>query len=642
MEKHPLHLKNPELQTSPEVQRAVLREEQKTGEKVPNDPAERLEAYLKRLEHLILDPKNGQEKKKMGDVEHTERPRALSLLREMVLNEYIRPNKEQMAQGAVRVEQRAARQMGIQADYNDETLEQRGEIAVGDLESSLDQWINYLSDPNEPYPVWFRYYAFRNILNIGEYDKDKQEFPKRSKGTFKLFPDVDRGALAYVEEVMTAAQDDVVLARVREAQNEFGTPQADMWTPQKAQAFVKMSFAKQYAEGIKSQGEITPKLRAETRGEWVHYHQNDDPEELWKSLQNKGTAWCTRGYPTAETQLKGGDFYVYYTLDATDKPTIPRIAIRMEGQDKIAEDPRGVFDSQQNLEPNMVDILDEKLKEFGPEAEMYAKKSEDMRMLTALEKKRENDDPFTKDDLVFLYEINSSIEGFGYQKDPRIDELRKDRNTEEDKLIIFECTKDQIAHVPSEINENTKAYVGQLEPGIFQKLLENLEHVYTSFPEKKIRRENVEIGGKSAEQLISEMEAAGINISDYAKSMLNNREFVPGKNPEEATLIRLTVADLGFKSSATTDQIYERAQILGLELCPADTGPNYRLKYQNQPLNEWIYMGMKQITDSDGYPDVFELERDVDGLWLRDDGARPDRGWNPDRRFVFRLRKSES
>lgn len=149
------------------------------------------------------------------------------------------------------------------------------------------------------------------------------------------------------------------------------------------------------------------------------------------------------------------------------------------------------------------------------------------------------------------------------------------------KLIqIFdrlEFNPDQIARTPDEITESTKAYVGQLEPGIFQRLPENLEHVYTSFPDKKIRRENVEIGGKSAEQLISEMEAAGINISDYAKSMLKNREFVPGKNPEEATLIRLTVADLGFKSNATIDQIYERAQILGLELCPADTGPNYRL-----------------------------------------------------------------
>ncbi|MDP2703696.1 MAG: hypothetical protein Q8P01_00460, partial [bacterium] len=80
----------------------------------------------------------------------------------------------------------------------------------------------------------------------------------------------------------------------------------------------------------------------------------------------------------------------------------------------------------------------------------------------------------------------------------------------------------------------------------------------------------------------------------------------------------------------------------GLELCPADTGPNYRLKYQNQPLNEWIYMGMKQITGSDGCPDVFRLVRRDGGLWLNDRWAEPDDEWRPGREFVFRLRKSES
>ena len=320
----------------------------------------------------------------------------------------------------------------------------------------------------------------------------------------------------------------------------------------------------------------------------------------------------------------------------------------MEGQKKIGEPPRGVFDSQQNLEPNMVSILDDKLREFGTEADAYRKKSEDMRMLTALEKKHETirqgsgqGEPFTKDDLIFLYEVNSKIEGFGYQEDPRIDELRQGRNTEEDMLVIFECTKDEIAHVPSEISENTKAYVGQLEPGIFQKLSPTLEHVYTSFPDKKIKRESVEIGGKSVEQLISEMEAAGINISNYAKRILRNaKEFVPGRSSEEATLIRLTVADLGFKTNATTNQVFERAQALGLELCPLDTGPNYRLKYRNQPLNECIYVGMKQITDSDGRLSVFSLERIDDGLWLDDDEALPGSGWHPGCKFVFRLRPS--
>ena len=416
--------------------------------------------------------------------------------------------------------------------------------------------------------------------------------------------------------------------------------------------------------------------REEIRGEWIKYEQgrDGDAEKLFQSLEGKGTGWCTAGHSTAQTQIESGDFYVYYTNDSNGEPTQPRLAIRMDGDNRIGE-VRGIL-PHQGVEPVMQEALDGKLSEFGGEADAYRKKSEDMRMLTALEKKRENDESFTKDDLILLYEINGTIEGFGYQKDPRIAELRQGRNTEEDMLVIFGCTRDEIAHVPSQINENTKAYVGQLEPGIFQKLPENLEHVYTSFPEKKIHRENVEIGRHDFGAYIRELESAGItdfsdyrkvkeqfdsidkstlskktrefvealisigiNISDYAKSMLKNREFVPGENSEEMTLIRLTVADLGFKSSATTDQIYERAHILGLELCPPDTGPNYRLKYRNQPLHEWIYVGMKQVTDSRGYPYVFRLARDDDGLWLHGGWAGPGGGWRPGNEFVFRLRK---
>ena len=56
MEKHPLHIKTPELQTSPEVSRAVEREERKTEERVPNDPSERIDVYMERLEGIFLNP----------------------------------------------------------------------------------------------------------------------------------------------------------------------------------------------------------------------------------------------------------------------------------------------------------------------------------------------------------------------------------------------------------------------------------------------------------------------------------------------------------------------------------------------------------------------------------------------------------
>ncbi len=621
-----------DLHNAEEVETAARRTEIKEGEKAPQDSTAKIQNYLDRLERLALDPDKEQPKKMFGA---ESRPRALSLLREMVMNKYVRPNKAKMAEGAARVEERAAREMGVEAHYGPQELEARGEIAVADLEKSLDNWISYLSDANEPYPVWFRYYAFRSVLDLGDYDKDKGEFTRRSAGSTRLFPDIDRGALAYVEQMIEASKDSAMLERLRKAQEAMGTPTDQLITKEKSKEFSKLSFNRQYVEGIKQAGEITPEMRKETQGKWVRYEKGTDPTALWASLQNKGTAWCTKGFATAETQLQTGDFYVYYTLDRQGRPTIPRVAIRMQ-EDRIGE-VRGVEDNQQNLEGNMVEIAEGKMSEL-PGAEPYRKKSSDMKQLTAIEKKSKNREELSKDDLIFIYELDSKIEGFGYQQiDPRIAELQATRNPEEDMPIVFECDTNQIARKASEINENTKAYVGKLEPGIFQKLPENLEHIYTSFPEKKIRCENVEIGGKTAEQLINELETARIDISNYAKSMLKSREFVPGKNPEEATLVLLTVADLGFNRTATTDQIYERARILGLELCPAEVGPHYRLKYKNQPVGEWFYVGMKQISDAGGGSDVFGLGRSGDGPWLRGVGfAEPADEWGLEVEFVFR------
>ena len=647
MEKSPLHLKIPDLQTSDEVERAVERQERATGESLPNDPDERIDAYLSRLEKLILDPEKEQNQKSLGDINNTERPRALALLREMVLNEYVHPNKEKMAEGAAIVEERVARQMGIRAEYGEEQLEQRAEIAIGDLESSIDQWITYLSDPAEPYPMWFRYYAFRNILNLGEYDKDKREFPKRSKGTFKLFPEIDRGALAYVEEMMEASRNPEVLNRIREAQkSEFQTPEADLLNTEKVLTFTKLSFANQYAEAMSKKGYISPELRAITEGQWVKYDKGSDPKPLWASIQNKGAAWCTKGYPTAKTQLEGGDFYVYYTLDKKGEPTIPRIAIRMQGN-QIGENPRGVFDAKQNLEPNMVDILEEKLKDFGPEADKYKKKSEDMKKMTAIydrsvlvDKKTDEktylNPALTKDDLIFLYEVNSSIEGFGYEKDPRIAEIRSKRNQQEDLPILFDCRQDQIAFKPSDLKADTVAYIGVWNPTILKSITPNVKHIFESFPDKKVFLKEIipdpEI--TSAETAIAKLEAEGHKISDYPKDMLTKVNWQE-KLKSFYEVVSFSVSDLfDDKNSHTFGDIKAKAQELGLDLIPQSLAPSIRLNYPKD--GEWTLMALKEsIRARDGDLRIFHCGRNGSESWLRYDGGRGDNGWARSRRFFF-------
>lgn len=626
------------LHNAPEVEKAAERTEVRTDKKIPNNPEARIQNYLDRLERLALDPNKEQDRKMF---EGEPRPRALSLLREMVMNKYVRPNKEKMAEGAARVEERVAREMGIEARYGEEELDQRGEIAVEDLEKSLDNWISYLSDANTDYPTWFRYYVFRNILDLGDYDKDKGEFTKRSQGSTRLFPEIDRGALAYVQEVVEASKDPDMLKRLRKAQEALDAPEDQRITKEKASNFAKFSFAKQYAEGIKQAGEITPEMREETDGKWVKYQKGTDPTALWVSLQNKGTVWCTKGFATAQTQLKGGDFYVYYTMDKQGKSAIPRIAIRMQG-DNIGE-VRGVADSEQNLEGNMVDVANAKMNEL-PGAERYRKASADMKRLTTIEKKNKFGQELTKNDLVFLYEIDSKIEGFGYQGDPRIEEIRGQRDPQKDAPIVLDCQPDQIAYSIGDVMEDTKAYIGQLVPGLFDKgenriLSEGVEQIYTSFPEGKIRKMEVTIGSKTKKELKKELKKKNIQFSSYAESMIDSSDFHEKTSFEHIELVRLTVKDLGFTRGATIREIYDKAKTIGLDLCPPEVGPYLRLQYEGQPLGEYFWIAMKQITARGGDPHLFMLARDEGGLWLYDRWADPDYRWLLGPEFVFRLRK---
>jgi len=610
MEKDPLHLKMPELQTTEEVQEAVELSERKNETKVPNDPGKRIEAYIDRLENVFLNP------------DERTRERNLDMLRDQIYDALI-IKKENFPDSYFDLQKRVAREQGHgDIEITPAMREQMMEVAIGDQKHSLDAWIDYLTSNDAVYPAWFKYYAWNQIIKLSQFDKVRGEFKKRTDSTVAPYPDIYREPLAQIADIYEKVKED----------------SKNLKEPEIKEAFSK-KFPILYAELIQKTLAVRMENGEEIKGEWVKYQQGDNgaAEKLYLSLENKGTGWCTAGRSTAEQQIKSGDFYVYYTNNEQGDPTQPRLAIRMNGTDKIGE-VRGIL-PHQNVEPLMQSVLDEKLKEFGAEADVYRQKSEDMRHLTDLEHKKENSELFDRDDLVFLYEINSPIEGFGYERDPRIAELRAGRNTEADMLVVFDCTPEQIAHSVSELNETTQAYVGPLTPGIFQKLPADLEHIYTKWPEGKIRRDSVEVGGKTGLKWLKELKQANIKINDEAEFMLKSQEFVASKKVENADFVRLTVADLGFPQDATTEKIFKRAEEIGLELCSADFGPAYRLKYQNQPLNEWFRIGMKPITDSRGIPHVFYLARRGVGLWLLSRWAKPVFEWIPVGQFVFRFRK---
>lgn len=161
------------------------------------------------------------------------------------------------------------------------------------------------------------------------------------------------------------------------------------------------------------------------------------------------------------------------------------------------------------------------------------------------------------------------------------------------------------------------------------------------FLEGKVRIEPWTIGGKDAQTLLGELAGRGRNIGSYARSMVESHEFTTLPEPQRIEVVLSKVGDLGIKRDyPTTAEIEARRDELGLDPLPAEALLHYLLENGDKlQRGEVIIAGMKPITDSDGNPDVFVVERNAVGLWLIDDWAIPDDGWNPGDQFAFSLRK---
>lgn len=598
-------MKIPDLQTSTEVESAVWKQELVTGERLPNDPKERIEAYMNRLESVFSDEGNSALKE-----------RYLRVLRNDLI---IKP--ENVPESYFELQQRVARERGQPVEeISPEMREQMINVAIEDQKASLDAWVEYLTSDDAVYPTWYKYFVFRNIVKLSQFDKERGEFKRRTDSTVAPFPDIYREPLAQICDIYEKVGKDNKSLKDREIREAF-----------------EKKFPTLYAELIQKSLAASFENKEEIRGEWIKFsHGNKaDAVKLFESLEGRGTGWCTAGRSTAETQVMSGDFYVYYTYDENNNPVQPRIAIRMQG-DQIGE-VRGIL-PHQALEPQMNDVLEKKLSEFGGEADKYKKKSRDMRLLTAIENKTGGNTLLTRDELIFLYEIDYQIEGFGYQKDPRVEEIRSQRNVEGDVLVILECTEDQIAHKVGEVNESTVAYLGEWSPEVMRSIRKyrNIKHLYESFPDKKIFYQTIETDPaiSTSEKAEKALKDKSILLTDWGKEILYKTEF--SKKAETYELVRFTLEQLGFPSGVTTDEIYQKANTLGLELCPSEVGPHLRLTYKG---GEWMLIAMKQITDRGGYPRVWRLNSDDTTLMLDADSAKPGRRWGADYEFVFRLRK---
>ena len=429
-----LEEKYPNLHQSEEVENAVKRQEARQQEAVGQQPEERIQAYLKRLSEAFHsdDPEK--------------RDRKVGILKDK-LHELFIIKPDEIPESYFDRQKKTAREQGHgDIEITDEIRSEASATIIHDQTQSLDAWVDYLGSSDATYPDWFKYFVFRSITKLSAYDKEKKEFRKRSKGTVAPFPDINREALAYVADAVT---------RSKKESNESDVDRE--WQ----ELLETTNFGKLYVYAIEKIHPASEEDKESVEGEWVKYEQGSDAETLFKSLQNHGTGWCTAGEGTARAQLELGDFHVFYTKNS-QRENVPRVAIRM--QDGEIAEIRGVGPDQ-NLDPVMAEanVVQDKIRGL-PGAEKYEKKTKDMKQLSGIENTIGNEQELTMKELEFLYEIHNSISGFGYERDPRIQELRGKRDQRNDLVLIFNCKPEQVAVRWAEVSDKTLVYAGDINP----------------------------------------------------------------------------------------------------------------------------------------------------------------------------------
>jgi hypothetical protein len=143
-------------------------------------------------------------------------------------------------------------------------------------------------------------------------------------------------------------------------------------------------------------------------------------------------------------------------------------------------------------------------------------------------------------------------------------------------------------------------------------------------------------GIKDADGFRVAIKAMGMCVHDYAYDILSEPAFTVADEQQEVDLVVVSIRDLGFEKEATQQEIYQRALEKGLQLCPNEVGPQLRLQYADQPLNESIVIGMEPIIGSDHDFKLFRLTHSISGAYLQRNCGYPDGLWNiNDNRFVF-------
>jgi hypothetical protein len=185
--------------------------------------------------------------------------------------------------------------------------------------------------------------------------------------------------------------------------------------------------------------------------------------------------------------------------------------------------------------------------------------------------------------------------------------------------------------------ENGDAYLSTLNKMLRGELTENGQHPTPITKREFAVWKTITLGThKDVKSLKKQVEKDGFKVSDWAADIMGKPAFTLATEETSVDLVNVSVGELGFTKATPLRDIYARAIDLGLQLCPAEVGPQLRRQYANQPNGEWLRVAMEAITGSGGSLRIFGVVHVGAGQWLGTSWGPPDGTWYPGLRFVFR------
>ena len=440
------------IQDKPEVHKAAKKKERLTGEKgVFADKSKRIGAYLERLEKVFLN-----------EDEQTRR-RNINLIKP-ALYENTQIKKENFPESYFDHQKILAREAGMgEVSFDQKQKQEDIEKVQQAQRDSLDAWIEYLTGEEcRQYSSDVRFFVMRGVLLLGDYDPDKHNFSKRRPETTSPFATINHLA---VSKVMGALE-------AKHHNKEDGSHSQQVLDL----IDKKKSFGDMYEAVLKEIDESVGEREYQiTDGQWVTFKQGSDPKKMVDFLQGKAKYICIAESGHAHRYLSSGDVHIYISQGKDGNLKTARMAIAAK-DDRIYEI-RGDHNANEDIDEiiSQTDKLSQKSTEFSNGQE-YLKKDSDMKKLTKIDRKCFKRDRKTgeavsvlegklnQEELKFLYEIDSKIEGFGYEEDPRIEEITNTRDKRSDITLAIGYKPEEISLTEKEaLQGNIKYHYGYLD-----------------------------------------------------------------------------------------------------------------------------------------------------------------------------------